>query len=352
MFEGVRSHPGERVVARCLQAGAVSLLFWIEAGMRPAHARTGAAIPSILDPVAQPAQAILDFGLVLVLICAVIFVLVMAVLVVTVVRFRAKGTDDGVEPAQVYGSDQLELAWTIVPVLIVIVLGLITAGRIVALQKDEPPPGSLVVRVTGHQWWWELEYPGYGFVTANEMHLPVGRVAFLELQSEDVIHSFWLPQLSGKTDLIPNRNNTMWIEPQQTGMVVGQCAEYCGTQHANMLLRVFIHEPADFERWVREQKKEARAISATAQGRVLFAKTACVNCHTVRGLSAIGKIGPDLTHLMSRTTLAAGAAANDRANLIDWITDPHHIKPGARMPAMKLDAAQIALVADYLSSLE
>jgi cytochrome c oxidase subunit 2 len=208
------------------------------------------------------------------------------------------------------------------------------------------------VRVTGHQWWWELEDPDYGFVTANELHLPKGQLAFLELQSQDVIHSFWLPQLSGKTDLIPNRTNRMWIEPTETGMSVGQCAEYCGTQHANMLLRVFVHEPEEFERWARSQKASARLVDDTVEGRAIFQTTACVNCHTVRGVSEIGEFGPDLTHLMSRSTIAAGAAPNNRAELIDWITDPDHIKPGARMPAMKLEPEQIAKVADFLGSLQ
>lgn len=346
MSERVNPQPGKGGLCRAALAG----LFSTAGVSGPVYAQ--APVPSLLAPVAQPAQALLDYGVLLVLVCGGIFILVMGALLVTVIRFRARPGDDDREPAQIYGSDQLELAWTVVPVLVVIVLGLITAGRIVALQKHEAPDGSLPVRVTGHQWWWELEYPEYGFTTANELHLPVGRVAFLELQSQDVIHSFWLPQLSGKTDLIPNRRNTMWIEPHRVGMVVGQCAEYCGTQHANMLLRVFIHEEAEFERWARNQQKEARTLPGTEAGRAIFANTACVNCHTVRGVSEIGRFGPDLTHLMSRTTLAAGAARNDRGQLIDWITNPDHFKPGVRMPAMKLDTAQVAQVADYLSSLD
>lgn len=333
-------------------ASASRAFLGLLAGQGAARADAGGGTPSLFLPVAEPAQSILDYGTLLVLICAVIFVVVMGLLTFTIIRFRASAVDDGEEPPQIYGSDQLELAWTVVPVLIVIVLGLITAGRIVALQKDTPPAGSLAVRVVGHQWWWELEYPDHGFVTANELHLPLGQVAFLELESVDVIHSFWLPQLSGKLDVIPNRTNTMWIEPQKTGMFVGQCAEYCGTQHANMLLRVFVHAPEDFERWVRDQQQEARRDAAHAEGRALFATTACVNCHTVRGLTEIGSFGPDLTHLMSRTTLAAGAAVNDEASLVEWLTDPDHIKPGARMPAMKLSDSQIARVAGYLSSLE
>lgn len=309
-------------------------------------------VPSLFDPMAEPARGILDFGFLVILICGGIFVVVTAALIYTVTRYRERPGEEDREPAQVYGSEQLELAWTITPVLIVIVLGLITAGRIFVLQKDEPPPGSLSIRVIGHQWWWELQYKDYDFITANELHLPVSRTAFLDLQSEDVIHSFWVPQLSGKTDLIPNRTNHMWIEPKETGLFVGQCAEYCGTQHAHMLLRVFIHTDAEFSEWVEGQKKDARRVASAQLGRETFESTACINCHTIRGVTEIGQFGPDLTHLMSRTTIGAGAAPNDRESLIAWITNPDHFKPGARMPAMKLDTAQIDQVADYLMTLK
>ena len=308
--------------------------------------------PSLFDPMAEPAGGILDFGFLVILICAGIFVVVSAALAYTVTRYRARPGDEEREPAQVYGSEQLELAWTITPVLIVIVLGLITAGRIFVLQKDEPPPNSLSIRVVGHQWWWELQYKDYDFITANELHLPVSQTAFLDLESQDVIHSFWVPQLSGKTDLIPNRVNHMWIQPRETGLFVGQCAEYCGTQHAHMLLRVFVHSDEDFKAWVAEQQKDAARVASARIGRETFENTACVNCHTVRGVTEIGQFGPDLTHLMSRTTIGAGAAPNDKENLVAWITDPAHFKPGARMPAMKLNAEQINHVADYLMTLK
>lgn len=329
-----------------------STLVFVLVGSRLAVAEQAIQTPTIFDPVAQPAAGILDFGLLVIWICTGIFVLVISILIYTVIRYRAKPGDERREPAQVYGSEQLELAWTITPVLIVIVLGLITAGRIYVLQKIEAPPESLAIRVIGHQWWWELEYEDYGFTTANELHLPVSRTAFLELQSEDVIHSFWVPQLAGKTDLIPNRTNHMWMKPHETGLFVGQCAEYCGTQHAHMLLRVFVHPEAEFEQWVAGQKKNASQIASVQAGRATFEETACVNCHTVRGITEIGQFGPDLTHLMSRTTIGAGAAPNDRENLIAWITNPDHFKPGARMPAMKLDESKIRLVADYLLTLK
>lgn len=317
-----------------------------------AQAESASETPWFFSPVAEPAGAILDFGLLITLICAGIFFTVSTALVYTLIRYRERPGDEGHEPAQVYGSEQLELAWTITPVLIVIVLSLITAGRIFVLQKDEPPPNSLSIRVVGHQWWWEFQYKDYDFITANELHLPVSKTAFLDLESQDVIHSFWVPQLSGKTDLIPNRVNHMWIEPKQTGLFVGQCAEYCGTQHAHMLLRVFVHSDEDFQAWVAEQQKDAEQVASARIGEETFVTTACVNCHTVRGVTEIGQFGPDLTHLMSRTTIGAGAAPNDKENLVAWITNPDHFKPGARMPAMKLDAEQINHVADYLMTLK
>ena len=308
--------------------------------------------PSMFTTSSAPADEIAEYSMLVLGVCAAIFAVVAGLLIVTVVRFRARPEDEGREPPQVYGSTQVELAWTVVPLLIVVLLGLVTARNILALQKDTRPPGWLPITAIGHQWWWEFHYPEAGVVTANELHLPVGRPAFFDLKSEDVIHSFWVPQLSGKTDLIPNRTNHLWMEPREPGVYVGQCAEYCGTQHANMLLRVVVHTAEDFERWLSRQRADAAEDPAVSEGRRVFETTACINCHSVRGTNADGHFGPDLTHLMSRSTLAAGAAPNNRAELIDWITDPDHIKPGARMPAMKLEPEQIAKVADFLGSLQ
>jgi cytochrome c oxidase subunit 2 len=314
--------------------------------------------PSIFSPASVPADIIVQYTSLVLAICAVIFVIVAALIIYCVVAFREREEDDGREPPQIYGGGRIELAWTVAPVLIVVMLCMVTARTIVALQKDEPPPNSLMITAVGHQWWWEFEYSDYGFVTANELHLPVmddatPGPAFLTLESQDVIHSFWVPQLAGKVDLIPNRTNHLWIAPTKEGLYVGQCAEYCGTQHANMLLRVVVESRADFERWVREQQQPALSdeAEAIAAGRELFQATACINCHRVRGTVADGRFGPDLTHLMSRQTLGAGVALNERQHLIEWIKDPAHYKPGARMPAMQLEPAQIAAVADYLETL-
>src|SRR5262249_2041886 len=205
--------------------------------------------------------------------------------------------------------------WTVLPILIVVVLILVTARTVADVQNHPAPPDALQVTVVGHQWWWEIRYPGLGIVTANELHVPVSRIdrrreTFRRVESADVAHSFWVPQLAGKTDLIPNRVNRMWIEPKQTGTYLGNCAEYCGTQHARMLLRVVVHEPDEFARWVAAQQRNEMKDAQVKAGRDLFFATSCVNCHRIGGTSGRGKFGPDLTHLMSRDTLASGAAPN------------------------------------------
>jgi cytochrome c oxidase subunit 2 len=238
----------------------------------------------------------------------------------------------------------------------VVVLSLATA-RVVQDVQDEPQPAAaLEVEVVGHQWWWELRYPKLGIVTANELHVPVSdprapTPTFLQLRSADVAHSFWVPRLAGKTDLIPNRVNHMWIAPLRTGLFLGQCAEYCGTQHAKMLLRVYVHTPAEFEQWVQEQKALLAGDPAVAAGRRVFERTACINCHALQGTVGDGRFGPDLTHLMSRETLGSGAAENTRDNLRAWIKNPDHFKPGALMPSMNLADAELDQLVDYLATL-
>ncbi|HWC19223.1 MAG TPA: c-type cytochrome, partial [Terriglobales bacterium] len=174
---------------------------------------------------------------------------------------------------------------------------------------------------------------------------------FLRLLSADTDHSFWIPELAGKTDLIPNHPNKMWMDPHRTGIFVGQCAQYCGTQHAKMLLRVSVDSPQDFAAWVRSQQHPAVQDPSITTGRELFEHTACINCHTVSGTPADGRFGPDLTHLMSRRTIAAGAAENTPDNLRLWIHDPNAIKPGSLMPAMKLSDADVDAVVKYMETL-
>ena len=205
-------------------------------------------------------------------ICGAIFVVVFTLIIYAAFKFRSRVDDDGHEPPQIYGSNQVELAWTVIPILIVVVLFLASARVIHAVEDATFPADAIEVTAVGHQFWWEFQYPGYGFVTANELHVPVspsGRnlPTHITLLSADTDHSFWVPQLAGKTDLIPNRKNEMWIEPHEVGTYVGQCAQYCGTQHAKMLLSVMVDSPEDFQRWIEQQKAPAVVSEQVAQGR-------------------------------------------------------------------------------------
>jgi cytochrome c oxidase subunit II len=291
------------------------------------------------------------------MITAAIFVVVAGLLVYAIIRFRRRGNDDGTEPAQVYGSGPVEAAWTTVPFLIVLVLTLATARVIHQVQDARKPVAALDVQVIGHQWWWEIRYPKLGIVTANELHVLVSQggdrlPTFLDLRSADVVHSFWVPRLAGKTDLIPNKVNSMWIEPERTGLFLGQCAKYCGTQHAKMLLRVYVDTREEFERWVTQQKKLAENNPDAAAGRLVFERTACINCHTVNGTVGNGRFGPDLTHLMSRATLGSGALANSAEGLRGWLQSPDRFKPGVLMPAMNLNNADLDKLVAYLETLK
>ncbi|HUO34843.1 MAG TPA: cytochrome c oxidase subunit II [Candidatus Acidoferrum sp.] len=310
--------------------------------------------PSIMAPASTPAQEIHSLSYFVLSITGGIFIVVAGLLLYAIIKFRAKDSDS--EPAQIYGSTQIELAWTVVPVLIVIVLFLTTARLIFAIQDAAEPPSALNVTVIGHQFWWEFRYPKFGIVTANELHVPLSssqdpQPTFLSLLSADVDHSFWVPQLAGKTDLIPNHPNSTWINPLQPGMYVGQCAQFCGVQHALMLLRVYVDTPEQFAAWVRNQQLPAMQDPSVAAGRQVFETQACINCHTIQGTVATGRFGPDLTHLMSRQTLAAGAMANTPANLRQWIKDPDTFKSACLMPAMQLSDQQLDQVTAYLLTL-
>jgi cytochrome c oxidase subunit II len=314
-------------------------------------------VPNIFAPESVPAHSITHLAGLVLAITGTMFVIVGGLTVYAVIRFRRRANDDGTEPAQIYGSGPLEAAWTTVPVLIVLVLTLSTARVIHEMQDAREPAGALDVVVIGHQWWWEIRYPKLGIVTANELHVPVSpasarRPTFIELRSADVVHSFWVPRLAGKTDLIPNKVNSMWIEPERTGLYVGQCAKYCGTQHAKMLLRVYVDTPEAFAQWVKEQQAQSVNNPAERAGRLVFERTACINCHTVKGTVGNGRFGPDLTHLMSRDTLASGALDNSRDGLRQWIKSPDSLKPGALMPAMNLNDGDLDQLVAYLTTLK
>jgi cytochrome c oxidase subunit 2 len=335
----------------------VLLLFWSASAL---WAVAPAAAPghgtNVFSPASTPAKSIKDLSVFVLVITGIIFLVVFVLLVYSVVKFRGREADAGREPPQVYGSTQIELAWTIIPTLIVVVLFLATARVIHAIQDAPEPAGAMEVTVIGHQYWWEFRYPKLGIVTANELHIPVSdrdhpTPTFLQLLSADTDHSFWVPELAGKTDLIPNHPNRMWLDPQSTGVFVGQCAQYCGIQHAKMLLRVSVDGPEEFAAWIQAQQKPAVEDAAAIAGRRVFERNACMNCHAVGGTSADGRFGPDLTHLMSRATIAAGAAQNTPDNLRLWIQNPSAIKPGSLMPAMHLSDADLDAVVSYMETL-
>src|SRR5580700_87024 len=315
------------------------------------------SVTSIFDSHSTPADSIRHLSFFVLGVTGLIFLVVFSLLSYVVVKFRSRAADTEREPAQVYGSTQIELAWTVIPILIVVVLFLATARVIHAIQDAPKPAEAVEVTAIGHQFWWEFRYPGLGIVTANELHVPVSDPSrptptFLRLLSADTDHSFWIPQLAGKTDLIPNRVNETWLDPHETGLFLGQCAQYCGTQHAKMLLRVYVDSPEEFKAWVSAQQHPANQDAKEAAGRRVFERTACLNCHAINGTNGTGRFGPDLTHLMSRRTIASGAAENNSQNLRLWIQNPDSIKPGSLMPAMKLSDAELDALVGYLESLQ
>lgn len=311
---------------------------------------------NIFAPVGTPSRSIHSLALFVLAITAGIFVVVSSLIAYASWRYRRRPGDDDSEPPQIFGSNQIELSWTIIPVLIVVVLFLATARMIFAIQDAPMPKAALEVTVIGHQFWWEYRYPSLHITTANELHIPVSdvrspRPTYLKVTSADVIHEFWAPRLAGKTDLVPNRINEMWMDSHIPGLYAGQCGQYCGQQHAKMLLRVYVDTPEQFDAWVKQQQQPGVQNPEVATGRRAFESQACMNCHTIGGTAAHGQFGPDLTHLASRQTIASGAAPNDPHHLEDWIRDPDSIKPGSLMPAMHLPPDEVHAITTYLNTL-
>jgi cytochrome c oxidase subunit 2 len=272
-----------------------------------------------------------------------------AVLALVLVRFRAK--PGAPLPVQTRGHTLLEIGWTIAPALVLLVIAIPTL-HVTFRTQAEPPAAALEVTVLGHQWWWEFRYPTLGVTTANELHLPAGRPVALRLEGADVIHSFWVPQLGGKRDVVPGRSNQLTFTPETPGEYWGQCAEFCGVSHANMRMRVIVDAPDAFARWVAAQRVTPPEPSGrAAEGKAIFTSRACVGCHTIRGVSA-GVLGPDLTTFGNRRTLGAGLVPNTPANVALWVKDPSAFKPGVKMPALGLTDDQARAVAVYLETLK
>jgi cytochrome c oxidase subunit 2 len=244
---------------------------------------------------------------------------------------------------------------TVVALLALLVASIRSGSALAALEDDAD---ALVIRVTGRQWWWQIEYqhddPAHSATTANEIHVPVGRTVHLELTSADVIHSFWVPSIHGKKDLIPARINRTWIRIDEPGEYLGQCAEFCGLEHARMAIKVIAEPPSAFEAWLAHQREPARAPASdqARRGLQVFTGSPCVLCHAIAGTTAGGRLGPDLTHLGSRSTLAAGVLPNSIGNLAGWLLDPQRVKPGVHMPATALAAPDLHALLAYLEGLQ
>jgi len=290
-------------------------------------------------------------------IAALVFIVVEALLIYAVWRYRAKPSEPDTLPRQIHGNTPIEIAWTIAPAIvlaIVFVMTIRTMGVVAA-----PPPATaagepLLIKVIGHQWWWEVQYPELGIVTASDIHDPVGRPVQFELTSGDVIHSFWVPELQGKTDVIPGRTNNSHFTVDQPGEYLGMCAEFCGAQHARMRFKVIAESPEEFETWVANQQSPPAepATPLAQQGQQAFMTNACIGCHTIDGTAAQGKTGPNLTHFGSRDTIAAGTLSNTPENLARWLRNPQEVKPGALMPNLNLSETTIDQLVAYLESLQ
>lgn len=307
---------------------------------------------SPLNPASGPTETVNRLWWIMFWMSIVIEALVAGLVVISLIRFRRKAGDP--DPVQISGNTRIEIAWTIAPAMILVVLLVLTLTTMINIS--EPKGTTMRVTVTGHRWWWEFDYQGMNIVTGNEMHIPLDEPVHIDLRSADVIHSFWVPALAGKRDAIPGHDNTLWISANKPGTYRGECTEFCGAEHANMNFIVVAQPRAEFDAWVRGQQQPAATgqTGLAAEGAQTILAQACAGCHMINGVKGynVGKIGPNLTHVGSRQNLAAGTLENTPENLARWIRDPQEVKPEAKMPNLGLDEATIAKLVAYLESLK
>ena len=293
-----------------------------------------------------PADAIGTLSLIVGVIALLIFIGVEGALVYAIWRYRASRLVAG-EAAAFEGNRRLEIAWTAAPALILAVVFVLTLGTMAEINGAGVAPGMRIAAI-GHQWWWEFSYGGV--TTANELHIPVDVPVDLDVTSADVIHTFWVPELGPKKDMLPGVTNRLRLLARRAGSYDGQCAEFCGIEHAWMRIRVVAQSQSDFDAWLRTQAQPRTAIEMKAEQ--IFLANICVNCHTIRGTAAAGTSGPDLTHVGARPTIGAGVLVNDVARMRAWLADPQRYKPGALMPSVPLSDADLDALAAYLVSLK
>ncbi len=316
-----------------------------------AVAACGVTPQTTLEPTTEAARTARDLLMFVFWAMVVTFVLVEGALLYCLVRFRRR-SGDGIPP-QTHGNTPLEIGWTIAPAILVVVIVVLTVPAIFSNARAASPD-ALRVRAIGHQWWFEFQYPDIGVVTANELHLPVGRDVEIQLESNDVLHSFWVPSLRGKLDMVPGRDNKFTIKPEVTGTFPGQCAEFCGTAHALMKFYVVVETQAEFTAWAETQRAERvpPASDLARQGEETLTLGGCVACHTIRGTDSAGILGPDLTHMGSRQYIAAGILENTPENMRAWLSDPQGVKPGNTMVIPELTTEQLDALVAYMQGLK
>jgi cytochrome c oxidase subunit 2 len=307
-------------------------------------------------PKTEAARQIQDLYVLVFWLAVLVFIGTQGGLLYILWRFRARPGQE--LPQQTHGNTVLEVGWTIAPAIVLVIMAVPTIRTIFALET--PPTVSanggppLEIEVVGKQWWWEYRYPESGIVTANEMVVPVGRTVVLKITSDNVIHSFWVPQLTGKIDAIPNHVNELWFTPEEAGQYFGQCAEYCGVQHAQMRMDVIAMSQTDYDAWVRQTSQPPAPLNTelVQAGSEAFSANGCAGCHSIAGTTAVGKVGPDLSHVGSRTMIAASIMPNTTDNLARWLRDPQEVKPGNAMPNLHLRPQDIDALVEYLHSLK
>lgn len=327
---------------KCVYSAIATLLALILVGCQNA--------PAIVDPRGPAATRIADLWWFLLGLGGLVYLAVLVFLALALLRRKEPtSTEQGLYA----GSRIVLLGGIIAPAVILLVVFGFTVATLNALSMPDTSD-RYTVHVVGHQWWWEVRYPDSGVVTANEIHIPAGEPVRVVLSSDDVIHSFWVPQLQGKLDMVPGVTNAIWLQADQPGIYRGECAEFCGIQHAKMHLLIIAEPPDQFDQWLEAQRQPAvePSDSLAQRGQQVFLSSTCGNCHAIAGTHATGRLGPDLTHFASRHTLAAATVANNRGNLTGWIADPQHIKPGAYMPPSGLSGSDLQAILTYLETLE
>ena len=308
--------------------------------------------PTFLNPASSISNHEANLYRFILILAIAVFVLVEGALIWILIRDRKRANDETI-PAQIHSNMRVEVTWTVIPIILVVVLFVMTVQTVNAVAAPSQLKSDLNVRVVGHRWWWEFDYTDLGIATANELHIPEGATVQIQLESVDVIHSFWIPQLSGKTDVVPGQHNTMWLTSDQTGEFLGQCAEFCGTEHALMRFKVIVDSQQDFDAWVANQQKPAYQPQTEDEKAGYKEVTgACAACHSIDPSEInTDKVGPNLTHLFSRSTFAGGSFDLTEANLRKWLEDTQAMKPGNDMEIKVLPKTRDQIIS-YLLNLK